>query len=119
MRRDKIEYYDDIDGKLLDEKTMMRAQVSWLGVDYEVQTSAANYKKLEKQMVKLVETATKIGGRKRQPSTGAPANGSNGSAHAAYTMKDVRDWAVANGIEVNPKGRIPNDIIEQYEAATE
>jgi hypothetical protein len=29
----------------------------------------------------------------------------------------VRKWAEANGIEVNPRGRIPSDVLERYKAA--
>ncbi|QIG58708.1 Lsr2-like DNA bridging protein [Gordonia phage DatBoi] len=118
MRRDRIEYYDDMDGKLLDEETMVRVPVSWLGIDYELQVSPSNYAKLEKQFKKMTETATRVGGRKRQPATGAPTNGGGGSSNAgSYSMKDVRAWAYENDIEVNPKGRVPDAIIEQYEAA--
>ncbi|AOE43732.1 Lsr2-like DNA bridging protein [Gordonia phage Bantam] len=118
MRRDRIEYYDDMDGKLLDEETMVRVPVSWLGIDYELQVSPSNFAKLEKQFKKMTETATRVGGRKRQPATGAPTNGGGGAvSNGSYTMKDVREWAKNNDIEVNPKGRVPDAIIEQYEAA--
>lgn len=31
--------------------------------------------------------------------------------------KAVRAWAAANGIEVSPKGKLPQDVIDQYLAA--
>nr|WP_287016677.1 histone-like nucleoid-structuring protein Lsr2 [Gordonia sp. (in: high G+C Gram-positive bacteria)] len=29
----------------------------------------------------------------------------------------IREWAVANGFEVSPRGRIARDAVEAYEAA--
>ncbi|MEU0041320.1 histone-like nucleoid-structuring protein Lsr2 [Streptomyces sp. NPDC006333] len=31
--------------------------------------------------------------------------------------KDVRAWAAEHGIEVSPKGKIPDAVVEQYQAA--
>ncbi|RPE44160.1 Lsr2 protein [Streptomyces sp. Ag109_O5-1] len=31
--------------------------------------------------------------------------------------KQVRAWAADNGIEVSPKGKIPDAVVEQYQAA--
>ncbi len=41
------------------------------------------------------------------------ANGTNGESETAK----VRAWCAENGVEVNPKGRIPEAIMEQYRAA--
>lgn len=35
----------------------------------------------------------------------------------AFTVKDVREWLKAQGRDVPPTGRLPNSVIEEYQAA--
>jgi hypothetical protein len=41
-----------------------------------------------------------------------PSRPSSGISHA-----QVRAWAAGQGIEVNPRGNLPKDVIEKWEAA--
>ena len=90
---------------------------SWLGVDYELDVSAANLDKIEQGKVtvaKLLKASTRVGGRRRSPSARTKTNsaGSGASVNAS-----IRDWAAENGYEVSARGRIPNDIVEAYNSA--
>lgn len=37
--------------------------------------------------------------------------------NATLTPAQVRTWARENGIDVSPKGKIPADVVERYQAA--
>ena len=81
----------------------------------------ANLDKIENGKVtvaKLLDSSTRIGGRKRStagrvaaPAPSAPARG--GSSNTS----DIREWATENGYSVSPRGRIAREVIEAYEAA--
>lgn len=55
----------------------------------------------------------KVGGRRFANS----GNGQMGFAYGDYDSQAVRTWAQENGIEVNDKGRVPDDVVRQYFAA--
>lgn len=42
------------------------------------------------------------------------SNARSAKAAPSYDAKTVRLWAAENGIQVNERGRIPNDILEAY-----
>ena len=49
--------------------------------------------------------------------TGPAASTPPSAGGAAPTNKAVRAWAKAEGIDVPARGKIPDDVIAQYEAA--
>lgn len=46
-----------------------------------------------------------------------PSATPQGDAPADPTAKDVRAWAAENGIDVPARGKLPVEIVEQYQAA--
>jgi len=112
-----VTFVDDLDGRELDPQDAQTVSWSWLGVDYELDVSAANLDKIEQGKVtvaKLLKASTRVGGRRRSPSARTKTNsaGSGASVNAS-----IRDWAAENGHEVSARGRIPNDIVEAYNSA--
>jgi len=69
---------------------------------YEVDLAEANTDKLEKALAPFIQVAREV---VKRTTTGT-----------SETAK-VREWAVAQGIEVNQKGRVPADLVERYQAA--
>lgn len=67
---------------------------------WEIDLSAANTERLERALDPFVKVARPV----RRPSD-------NGESAA------IREWAAQNDIEVNLKGRISSDIVQQYRAA--
>jgi Lsr2 len=95
---------DDTDGSEAAETV----QFGLDGTMWEIDLSAGNAGKLRADLAGYVSKARKVGGRTRRASTGTPSLIDN---------KSVRKWAEANGIELSKRGRIPADIISQYQAA--
>ena len=97
---------DDIDGS--DASETVRFGLN--GADYEIDLSDTNAAALRDAIGQWASHARRIGGRRQ---TSSPKTESSG----AVDNKAVRAWAHANKIELNSRGRIPAEIIEQYRKA--
>lgn len=97
---------DDLDGGSTDETLRFG-----LGpAAYEIDLSAANASRFRAQLAPFVEHARQLGRGRRSQAGRSPA--------ARRNSAEVRTWARAHGIEISERGRIPANVIEQYEAAT-
>lgn len=111
----RVEFTDDIDGKALDIDDLNMVNWTWLGVEYEFDTSTVNLDRIETGRVPLATLLAKsrrVGGRTRQPghtsvaSTHSPASGVDSTA--------IRLWARDNGYELGDRGRIPAHILQAF-----
>jgi hypothetical protein len=93
---------DDLDGGAADETLQFRIG----GADYEIDLSKKHAKTLRRDLAPFIDHARKAGRR----STARPAVARGNSS-------DVRAWARAQGIAISDRGRIPSNVIEQYQAA--
>lgn len=110
----RFEYTDDIDDKTLDVDDLNVVAWSWLGVDYELDTSTANLDRIENgrlTVATLLAKSRRVGGRRRSagrsPRSSLPAIGS-------ADTKAIREWAQRNGYTISSRGRIPADIVEAF-----
>ena len=97
---------DDLDGSQADETVTFGLD----GVSYEIDLSSGNAGKLRSELAQYVEHARKAAAtpaRRRRARTGA---GREQSAR-------IREWAKAHGKKISERGRIPADILAEYEAA--
>lgn len=99
---------DDLDGTSADETVRFGLD----GVDYEIDLSAGNAKSLRGALAQWVGHARKVS-RGRGGATTTRKN----SGGASPT--EVREWARANGYDVNERGRVPLHIKEAFEAAAQ
>lgn len=97
---------DDIDGSEATETVSFGID----GVAYEIDLSSGNAGKLRTELAQYVERARKSGAvslRRRRQRNGAGREKSS----------QIREWARANGHKVNERGRIPANVVADYEAA--
>jgi hypothetical protein len=97
---------DDLDGSEATETVSFGLD----GLAYEIDLSSGNAGQLRKELASYVEHARKAGsvaGRRRRQRNGA---GREQSAR-------IREWAKDRGFKVNERGRIPANIVAEYEAA--
>jgi hypothetical protein len=99
-----VELIDDLDGS---EATQSLA-FSFEGVDYEIDLNETNANELRSSLAKFTEAARRTGGRKRA-ATEAKTTG--------LSTKDIRAWALAEGLEVSPRGRVQSSVIDAYLSA--
>lgn len=101
---------DDVDGGEADETVLFALD----GSSYEIDLSTANAKKLRDSVAPYVAAARKVG---RAGGRGAGARAGRGRGSAAMDREQaaaIRDWARKSGLKVSDRGRIPANIVEQY-----
>lgn len=100
---------DDLDGGEADEQV----QFSVDGRSYEIDLSSKNAEKLRNSLAPYVSAARRGGGR-----TGSGSASSNGSSASERAVnRAVREWAVAQGMKISERGRIPSSVLEAYHSA--
>jgi len=102
-----VQLTDDLDGSKADKTVSFSLD----GVSYEIDLSQKNASALETALSKYISAARRTSGR--AAASRGRAKRTNVNAHP----KAVRAWAASNGIQVNPRGRIPADVVQKFEAA--
>lgn len=92
---------DDFDGSKANETLSFALD----GVEYAIDLNDAHARELREAFSRYTKAARKTGRRAR---TTRPASSN---------AREVRLWAVEQGLPVNTRGRIQADIMEKYEAA--
>lgn len=106
MQKVQVLIVDDLDGSEAHQVVAFGLD----GTSYEIDLSNKHAEELRKALARYVEHARKsTAARSRPPRRGATGRrGRDGSEAAA------RQWAVENGYQVNPRGRVPNALRAQY-----
>ena len=109
---------DDFDGKPVDDGLAETVDFSFDGHDYRIDLRPENAAKLRKDLDKWVSAAAKVTGRRgRADARGSVSRSSTGSGRSSEQLANVREWAVKNGHQVSPRGRIPAAVLDAYDAA--
>jgi nucleoid-associated protein Lsr2 len=95
---------DDLEGGPADET--VRFTVG--GRQYEIDLNKKNARAFRKQLAPFVEHARRAGRGQRRPRTSS----------SRQRSPDIRAWAKEQGIAVSGRGRIPANVVDQYDAAT-
>lgn len=95
---------DDLDGGEADETVAFSLD----GTTYEIDLSDKNAEQMRAALAPFVGGARRAGAGKRRRGR-APSNRERSA--------DIRAWAKSRGIKVNERGRIPAQVVAQYEAA--
>ena len=98
---------DDLDGGPGEETLQFAID----GTEYEIDLNYTNARAFRQQLAPYIDHARKAGrAQGRRPGR---------TAASRERSTDIRAWAKDQGITVSARGRIPADVVEQYEAATE
>ena len=103
-QRTQILYIDDIDGSQADGTVRFGVD----GTAYEIDLNKKHADQLAKVIRPYVEAARRVPSSRRAASSGRASR---------HDQSDVRAWARAQGIKVSDRGRIPTDLMAQYQAA--
>ena len=101
-------FIDDLDGSEAEGTVLFGLD----GTHYEIDLSTEHAKELRTTMARYIEAGRRVTGTARraaQAGRKAPASG--------VTNTEVRAWAKAQGLAVKERGRIPADLIAQYQEA--
>jgi nucleoid-associated protein Lsr2 len=103
-----ITLVDDLDGSEADEQV----EFSVDGRSYEIDLSKANGERLRSTLAPFISAARRTGA-KRAVATAAPGR----AASDREQNQAIREWAVAQGMKVSERGRIPINVLTAYHAA--
>lgn len=106
-----VQLVDDLDGGEATETVRFAID----GTGYEIDLSAKNAAKLREEVAVYAEKSRRAGTAAKQPRRQAPRTAA--PASGASSQGTVREWAKAKGIPVNGRGRLPLDVLRQFEVA--
>ena len=92
---------DDLDGS----EATQTLTFSLDGVDYEIDLNEGNAGGLRSSLAKFVDVARRTGDRKRTVTDAKTTD---------ISSKDIRAWALAEGLEVSPRGRVQSAVVDAY-----
>lgn len=111
-RREIVVLEDDLDGGTADETVKFALD----GVQYEIDLSEKNAQKLRESFADFVAHGRRVarggvvvGGR-------AAARSRGGAAADREQNKAIRAWAKRKGRNISDRGRIPQEIVDEYNA---
>ncbi len=105
-QRNVVKLIDDLDGTPAAESVEFGLD----GATYVIDLSKANAARLRAALEEYVPHSRRIGGRRKRK----PVKASNGAVPKAEVGL-IREWAAGEGIELNPRGRIPGHVREAYQ----
>ena len=89
-------------------------RVWWNTVFYDADVCPEHSAALVELMDAIASNARRLGAPDPAKETTAPAPPPPQPRTSRVTTAEVRAWAIAGGIEVNPKGRVPESLIARY-----
>lgn len=99
---------DDLDGGEAEETVSFAVD----GSSFEIDLSAKNASKLRDAVSPFVEAARKAPGKAGRGKAKQQRN-----APSRERSAEIRKWAKDHGKQVNERGRIPQNIVDEYVAA--
>lgn len=106
---------DDFDGSPANTRSF-----GFDGVTYEIDLNDDHFQELNDALAPYLDKArrTRGGNNTGRRASSSPLRGrTQSTTDRGVKASAVREWATANGVEVNDRGRVPDSIVEQYEAA--
>jgi hypothetical protein len=100
---------DDLDGGEAQETVTFGLD----GHSYEIDLSAKNATKLRNALSAFVESGSRVG--RSSASGGRAARGRSTASAEREQNQAIRAWAIRKGIPVAPRGRIKQEVVEQYQ----
>ncbi len=106
-RKLRVTYADDLDGDEF-QSDHPTYRFGYEGKDYEIDLKPANGKKLEQTLAPYIEHGRRV--------KASASRGRGAPARDRERPAQIRQWARKHGIEVSDRGRIPDNVIQQYQA---
>jgi Lsr2 len=104
-QRQQIVLTDDLDGSTASETIRFALD----GNQQEIDLNAEHAEQFRKSVQPFIDAARKAGPRTRRVSRAPRPSGPSQTA--------VREWARAQGLKVNDRGRVPDELIVRFQAS--
>jgi hypothetical protein len=109
-RKVEVKLVDDLDGSQAVETVRFAVD----GSSYEIDLSAKHATELRSALDDFIGSARRLG---RSTANSARAGAAAPRRDKSAQNRAVRDWAKGRNIQLADRGRIPANIMEQYEAS--
>jgi hypothetical protein len=118
MRQTRVELIDDRDGSVADETVDFGLD----GITYQIDLSAKNASELRELLLPYTAAARRTGRGAIVRSPVVAGAGSRPVRPARSTadrerLTAIRQWGKVNGYTISDRGRIPQDVVEAFDAA--
>jgi hypothetical protein len=101
---------DDLDGGVAHETVKFGLD----GQLYEIDLSSKNAKKLRSELATYVEHGSRVSNRAVAGAARGGRSRGRGSAADKDQSRAIREWAQAKGFDVALRGRIKQEIVDEY-----
>ncbi len=101
---------DDLDGGEAHETVRFGLD----GHSYEIDLSTKNANKLRNALSPYVESGSRMSGRSVSSGRSIGTRGRGGAGAERDQNKAIRAWAIRKGLDVAPRGRIKQDVVDRY-----
>jgi hypothetical protein len=108
--RTQVIHIDDLTGDPIPEGKGGRISFALEGVEYAIDLSDKNAKKLRQDLSTYISAATRVG------TSNGRGRGRSARRTSPSSAKNIREWGRANGFEVPERGRIPIKVLEAFQA---
>jgi hypothetical protein len=95
---------DDLDGGTAHETVTFGLD----GHTYQIDLSSKHAKKLRQDLAPFVEVGSRVSVRSTARGRG------RGAAADKDVNRSIREWAIAKGYDIAPRGRIKQEIVEEF-----
>ncbi|MDT0303447.1 histone-like nucleoid-structuring protein Lsr2 [Streptomonospora wellingtoniae] len=106
-RKVEVLLVDDMDGGSADESVEFGID----GKSYRIDLSSDNAKRLREVLAPYLQ------GARKHAQAGRRGPGRRKAAGGGQRASEIRSWAKQAGKSVNDRGRIPAEVVAEYEAA--
>lgn len=103
-----VQLKDDLDGS----EAASTIRFGWEGREYEIDLNDKHEQAFRKAVARYVENARRVSASRRRPAKAVQT-----TADGVEWRKAVREWAAEHGMECPPRGRIPQAVVDAYNAS--
>jgi hypothetical protein len=104
-QRTQVLYVDDLDGSAADGTVSFGVD----GVSYEIDLTKKHAEQFADSLEPYIVAGRRVGSSKRRASVTSTAR--------RRDLAAVRNWARSEGLAISERGRIPTQVLEQFDAA--
>jgi hypothetical protein len=112
-QRTVIRLVDDLDETEIVDGAGETVRFALDGRQYEIDLTNEHADEMRAALDRYIGAARKVGGRQ----TRARMASTKSAAFVDYSPQAVRAWAKAHKIDVSPRGRIPQSVVDRFRAA--
>jgi hypothetical protein len=112
-----VQLVDDIDGTQIADNEGETVTFGLDGATYEIDLTRKNAQQLRNAVQLYIANGRRIAGGRGRPAGSGRASTGPATKRDPQQTKAIKDWAKANGHQVAARGRIPQSVLDAYEAA--